>query len=110
MIAFLAAYAYGHGEIPVDTPAMIRGTNPIDLGIFRSRGLYPVLLTLAIAYRRNWLVTKEPDNLAENIERFAAAGANLIGASAETPSALGERLLDELNTSLNIRPQAPITI
>jgi methionine synthase I (cobalamin-dependent) len=110
MMTFLAAYAYGHGEIPVNTPVVMRSTNPIDLGVFRSRGLYPVLLTLAIAHQRDWLVTKEPDKLAEIVERFAAAGANLVGASAATPFALSTRLLDDLTTPLETRPQATITI
>lgn len=100
MLAFLAAYAYAHSAAGAAKPAPLRGANPIDLGTFRSRGLYALLLTLAIAERRDWLVAKEPNAIAQIAERFAAAGAMLLcpdGLSADADS-LARMLVNELHT------------
>lgn len=95
MLAFLAAYAYGRGESDGAKPVPLKGANPIDLHTFRGRGLYAVLLTLAIADARDWLVAKEPDRISEIAERYAATGARSLcpHGLAETGAALGERLL-----------------
>lgn len=82
MISFLAPYAYGKGEVPATNPRFMKAGNPIDLGVFRSRGLYPVLLTLAIVERRDWLVAKAPDEIAAVAERYADAGAKLLSYEA----------------------------
>jgi hypothetical protein len=98
MITFLASYAYGHDETPLAKPATLKGSNPIDLGVFRGRGLYPVLLTLAIAVQRDWRVAKEPDRISEIAERYAAAGARSLcpHGLTDTGAALAERLLADL--------------
>lgn len=98
MISFLATYAYAQGEVPVAKPRPMKAGNPIDLGVFRSRGLYPVLLTLAIADRRDWLVAKAPDEIAAVAERYADAGAKLLSYEAGSANieVLCRRLLSDL--------------
>lgn len=107
MIAFLAAYAYGHGEPTSPKPRFGRGGNPIDLGVFRSRGLYPLLLTLAIAEKRDWLVAKGSDEVAAITERYAEAGARLL--SYEALSGNVHALTDRLVADLQGVPQTDVS-
>ena len=106
MISFVAAYAYGQGELPAGAPRLMKSGNPIDLGVFRSRGLYPILLTLAIADRRDWLVAKGADEIAAIVERYADVGAKLLGYQGGSIDVVGvgERLLSDLHQSSNSSP------
>jgi hypothetical protein len=101
MITFLASYAYRIDETPSGKPASLKGVNPIDLGVFRGRGLYAILLTLAIAARGDWLVAKEPEEIAASVEAYAASGARLVCSPGllMTADVLCERLLASLKTA-----------
>lgn len=104
MICFLAAYAFGHGEMPVGVARPAKSASPIELGVFRSRSLYSHLLALSIAVHRDWIVAKAPDEIAAIAERFADAGARLLSYEAELGNIelLIRRLLADL-----IRASAP---
>ena len=80
MMAFLAAYAYGQGELPTLKPKFGRSANAIDLAVFRSRGVYPTLLTLSLSDTRNWLVAKAADEIAAITERYKDRSAIRIFA------------------------------
>jgi len=86
LIAFLAALGYAHDVMPPEKPRPLKTANPIDLSTFRSRGLYPQLLMLAIADRRDWLVSKSPDEIAAITERYTDSGAKYIHHEAEVGS------------------------
>ncbi len=98
LVAFLAALGYGTGVSPTEKIRPLKSANPIDLATFRSRGLYPQLLMLAIADRRDWLVSKQPDSIATISEGFADVGAMHISDSSRSDSAerVQEALFNEI--------------
>jgi hypothetical protein len=102
MITFLAAYAYGRGEIPTLKPKFGKSANAIDLAVFRSRGVYPALLTLSLSDTRNWLVAKAADEIAAIAERYADAGARLLNLEIGNGGVerISERLLSDLGTGV----------
>ena len=103
MVVFLAANGYKTDGAPPANPTPLKTANPIDMGVFRSRNLYPILLTIALADQRNWQITKNADQIASIIEKYASAGAselcptNMIPNTTYLEDILRQRIQDSKN-------------
>jgi hypothetical protein len=107
MVAFLAAYGFSKEVEPPETFRAAKSANPIELHIFRNRGLYSQLLMVAIAHTRNWMVARSPDEICTINERFAALGASDLGIHAGEHQSVQvrKRLLEVIDNCKESRSQ-----
>ena len=80
LVIFCAGYAfYRNGPKEPDLPkAFTKQTNPIDVQVFRSQGLFTVMMLIGIAATKGHEIANEEQRLVRLVEGFAKEGANLL--------------------------------
>jgi len=75
-MVFAAALGYkqAKGEIPPRCKDFLDNPYPIDLGIFKSQQVFPLILLIAMAHQRRYEVARDDEVLCDLVEDYAALG------------------------------------
>lgn len=67
-----------HGRQPAEPKDYLTGTSPIDLGIFKDRGLFPNLLLIGLGSEGKPDIARDEERLCRVVEAFADVGCKYL--------------------------------